>query len=658
MGGAKVAPTPQHGNASKYETNVKEQITPDDPDATEGEEGEAKKVGVEEEPINVGSQCWNPKRKVINPFSEWMSRWDQAIISALIWTALVTPFEVSFLNPDWNWLFVVNRLIDCIFLTDMGFTFFLDPMDDQTRKINGIPNHRLMAEAYLSGWFTIDFLSCVPFDLVTILLEGGDFQNLKFLRALRLLRLVKLLRLFRASRIFARWEDRVAVDYAMVSLLKSTLGTLLVSHWIGCLWYITAYIEDADVNWVKSNTVDGFDSLESEGVTLFDKYIISWYFSVMTMSTIGYGDMNAVTTTERIVCCFMMLLGAGVYAYVVGNITSTVASMEAGSRRYQELMDMLNQFLEMNEITDDLRIESRAYMRTRQAAGNLTDWNDLLNEMSPDLREKVAEETHPGWALACPFFSNACVSFQAKAASQFTEITFPRGEMIVEMGQPVDSLFLIKKGMVCCKGKVIQRGGVFGADVVLNLKDSERRANYVAQAWTFTIVEALAVEALMELLDDFPEVKENCRKMMLWQITRENCWAYASAVLQIQGKRRLYSATDNELVDFYKWKVKWLRLEGMTAVKTFRAIIKIQKTIRGMITRKRLNKSKEQGVGAIEVAIKNALGLGMRKLEEKIGTIGENAEDDATLGLICGELARLSQALDKLEAKPPALPIK
>lgn len=42
--------------------------------------------------------------------------------------------------------------------------------------------------------------------------------------------------------------------------------------------------------------------------------------------------------------------------------------------------------------------------------------------------------------------------------------------------------------------------------------------------------------------------------MMLWQITRENCWAYASAVLQIQGKRRLYSATNNELVDFYKWK--------------------------------------------------------------------------------------------------------
>lgn len=36
-----------------------------------------------------------------------------------VWTALVTPFEVSFLQPSINYMFVLNRIIDSVFITDM-----------------------------------------------------------------------------------------------------------------------------------------------------------------------------------------------------------------------------------------------------------------------------------------------------------------------------------------------------------------------------------------------------------------------------------------------------------------------------------------------------------------------------------------------------------
>merc|ERR1712100_761952 len=102
-----------------------------------------------------------------------MANWDQAIIVALVWTALVTPFEVSFLEPDYNWLFFLNRVIDCLFLTDMCFTFFLDPLTNEDLKIDGLPSHRLMAQNYLSGWFTIDLISTIPFDFISIILRNS-----------------------------------------------------------------------------------------------------------------------------------------------------------------------------------------------------------------------------------------------------------------------------------------------------------------------------------------------------------------------------------------------------------------------------------------------------------------------------------------------------
>ena len=52
---------------------------------------------------------------------------------ALIFTALITPYEVALLESDcdyfdvstWDLLFSVNRLIDLIFLKDMVMQFFL-----------------------------------------------------------------------------------------------------------------------------------------------------------------------------------------------------------------------------------------------------------------------------------------------------------------------------------------------------------------------------------------------------------------------------------------------------------------------------------------------------------------------------------------------------
>jgi len=82
-----------------------------------------------------------------------MGTWDQVIIVVLIWTALVTPFEVSFLEPAYNWLFFLNRLIDSLFIMDMIFTFLMDPLTNEDLKIDGLPSHRLIASNYLQGHF-------------------------------------------------------------------------------------------------------------------------------------------------------------------------------------------------------------------------------------------------------------------------------------------------------------------------------------------------------------------------------------------------------------------------------------------------------------------------------------------------------------------------
>ena len=64
-----------------------------------------------------------------------------------------------------------------------------------------------VAKRYLQGWFIIDFVSVLPFDIIGMAANSDDASQLKVLRVIRVARLLKLLRIIRVNRVFRRWEN-------------------------------------------------------------------------------------------------------------------------------------------------------------------------------------------------------------------------------------------------------------------------------------------------------------------------------------------------------------------------------------------------------------------------------------------------------------------
>lgn len=44
-----------------------------------------------------------------------MKKWDFVMVACLLFTAVITPYEVAFLSSKLNALFVINRLVDLMF---------------------------------------------------------------------------------------------------------------------------------------------------------------------------------------------------------------------------------------------------------------------------------------------------------------------------------------------------------------------------------------------------------------------------------------------------------------------------------------------------------------------------------------------------------------
>ena len=57
---------------------------------------------------------------------------------------------------------------------------------------------------------------------------------------------------------------------------------------------------------------------------MFDKYVAALYWAIITMITVGYGDIYPTNTTERIFVIIMALFSCGLFAYAVNTIGSIV----------------------------------------------------------------------------------------------------------------------------------------------------------------------------------------------------------------------------------------------------------------------------------------------------------------------------------------------
>ncbi|MCL0080908.1 ion transporter [Peptococcaceae bacterium] len=133
-----------------------------------------------------------------------------------------------------------------------------------------------------------ELIAIIPFETI--------FQ---LARLARLVRLVRLIRLFRAAVIFRRYSDTLFGILRTNSLQYIILATTAIAL-LGAL---------------------GIQIFEKDTGTVNDFNDALWW-SVVTITTVGYGDIAPVTTGGRILAAFLMIVGIG----FLGMITGTIAT--------------------------------------------------------------------------------------------------------------------------------------------------------------------------------------------------------------------------------------------------------------------------------------------------------------------------------------------
>ena len=82
----------------------------------------------------------------------------------------------------------------------------------------------------------------------------------------------------------------------------------------------------------------------SENLTESGLYLTSVYWTVQTVTTVGYGDIPVTNSPERIFCSIIMVIGVCSFSFVNGSLASVLTSYDRQHSMHQIKLNTLNNF--------------------------------------------------------------------------------------------------------------------------------------------------------------------------------------------------------------------------------------------------------------------------------------------------------------------------
>ncbi|HDR50181.1 MAG TPA: ion transporter [Mariniphaga anaerophila] len=145
-----------------------------------------------------------------------------------------------------------------------------------------------------SFYGVIDFLAVIPSYLGILAVGYQGFMIVRVLRLLRVFRILKLTRYTAAGRTLARaiWNSRekISVFIFFVVILVIIIGTMM-------------YLVEGEAS--------GFTSIP-----------MSIYWAIVTLTTVGYGDISPVTPLGQFLASMVMIMGYAIIAVPTGIVTA------------------------------------------------------------------------------------------------------------------------------------------------------------------------------------------------------------------------------------------------------------------------------------------------------------------------------------------------
>uniref|UniRef100_UPI003AAF5DB7 voltage-gated inwardly rectifying potassium channel KCNH7-like n=1 Tax=Centroberyx gerrardi TaxID=166262 RepID=UPI003AAF5DB7 len=449
-------------------------------------------------------------------YSPFKAVWDWLILLLVIYTAILTPYSAAFLLNDreeqkrrecgysCSPLNVVDLIVDIMFIIDILINFRTTYVNQNEEVVS---HPAKIAIHYFKGWFLIDMVAAIPFDLL-IFGSGSDETT----TLIGLLKTARLLRLVRVARKLDRYSEYGA---AVLMLLMCIFA--LIAHWLACIWYAIGNVEkpylEHKIGWLDNLGVSIGKrynySDPSSGPSIKDKYVTALYFTFSSLTSVGFGNVSPNTNSEKIFSICVMLIGSLMYASIFGNVSAIIQRLYSGTARYHAQMLRVKEFIRFHQIPNPLRQRLEEYFQHSWTYTNGIDMNtEVLKGFPECLQADICLHLNKNLLQDCKAFHGATKGCLRALAMRFQTIHAPPGDTLVHSGDVLTALYFLSRGSIeILKDDIVVailgKNDIFGEMIHLLAKPGKSNAD--VRALSYCDLHTIQREELLEVLDKYPE---------------------------------------------------------------------------------------------------------------------------------------------------------
>jgi CRP-like cAMP-binding protein len=243
-------------------------------------------------------------------------------------------------------------------------------------------------------------------------------------------------------------------------------------HSAGCFFYLIASrYKSHRQTWIGSHW-----SLNK--ISLWDRYVTSIYWSITTLSGVGYGDLHPENTEEMMFDIIYMLFNLGLIAYLIGNMTDLLVEESSRTRRFRNIIAAASNFAARNQLPDALQNQITDYLSLKFRTDGFQQ-QCILDSLPSAIRLNVLQYLFLHVLDKVYLFQGVSYSFLLQLVSEIQAGYFPTGHDIVQQNEAPTELYIVVSGvveLVFCREGCIQKvvkseiGDVFGEFGVLSNK--------------------------------------------------------------------------------------------------------------------------------------------------------------------------------------------